>query len=147
MNAFRNPFLLVVLFCSLFLVKCTCEDDTDDVDSLVAQISQPWKISALTVDGNAITEDIDGFNLTLNQNADAPTTYSISTGGLAYNFAPNTSGNWSLAPDNENPTSIVFSGSTVTLVSASATQLVIRYNEAAAEGKPEPVVQFTLVPR
>ncbi|WP_338793689.1 hypothetical protein [Bernardetia sp. MNP-M8] len=147
MNVFRNPFLLVVLFCSLFLVKCTCDDDTDDAESLVAQISQSWKISTLTVNGDAVTEDIDGFTLTLNQNADAPTTYSITTGGLAYNFAPNTSGDWTLAPNNENPTSIVFSGSTATLVSASSTQLVIRYNEAAADGKPEPVVQFTLVPR
>ncbi len=147
MNVFRNPFLLVVLFCSLFLVKCTCGDDTDDAESLVAQISQSWKISTLTVNGDAVTEDIDGFTLTLNQNADTPTTYSITKGGLAYNFAPNTSGDWTLAPDNENPTSIVFSGSTATLVSASATQLVIRYNEDAADGKPEPVVQFTLVPR
>lgn len=150
MKAFRNPFLLVVLLCSLFLVKCTCGTE-EDPDTLVKEISKAWKISALTVttgtDNQSITTGIDGFTLTLNQSGDAPTTYTIVTGGLAYNFAPNTSGSWSLAPNNNNPTSITFSNSTVELLNVSKDQLVIQYKEAAAPGKPEPVVKFTLVPK
>lgn len=144
MNAFRNPFLLIVLFVSLFLVKCTC--GTKDETTVVTEISRAWKISTLTVDGNAVTAGTENFTLTLNQKDDEATTYTIVTGGLAYNFAPNTTGTWSLN-DKKNPTQITFSNATVTLVSASETQLVIQYNEAAAPNKPEPVVKFTLVPK
>lgn len=148
MNAFRNPFLLIVLFCTLFLVKCTCPPN--DPDSLIKQISsKPWKISTLTVtdeDGaNPITTGIEGFTLTLNESGDQPTTFTITTGGLAYNFAGATTGSWSVN-NTENPTQATFAGNTVSFT-ASQEQLTIQYNEAAAPGKPEPVVRFVLVPR
>lgn len=147
MKAFRNPFLLVVLFCSLFLVKCTCKDKTENADSLVKLISQPWKISELTKDGVAITTGIDAFVLTLKQANDAPTTYSITPGGLAYSFAPTNSGAWSLSPNNDNPTSITFSGATSTLLNASKDQLVIQFKATKEQDKNEPTWKFTLVPR
>lgn len=148
MNVFRNPFLLVVLFCSFFVLNAStgCKKGETE-ESLVAKVAKAWKVSALTVDGNAITTGTDGFTLTLNQNGDKPTTYSITTGGLPYSFATQPSGIWTLLPSNENPTSIVFDNFTAQLVSISLEQLVIRYNETAPVGKPQPVVQFTLVPR
>ncbi len=147
MNVFRNPFLLIVLFCTLFLVKCTCPTGSPNQDiSLIKEIAKSWKISTLTVDGNAITTGTDGFALTLNQSGDAPTTYIITTGGLAYNFAGATSGSWSL-DNNTNPTQATFSGTTVNFT-ASETQLTIQYEEVAAEpNKPKPIVRFVLVPR
>ncbi len=146
MNVFRNPLLLIALFCTLFLVKCTCKDDTggDDEKSLIEKISKAWKISTLTVDGNAV-DNTENFSLTLNQSGDAPTTFTITTGGVAYNFAGATSGAWSLN-NNDNPTSATFAGNTVNFT-ASETQLTISYNEAAAPNKPEPAVRFVLVPR
>ena len=147
MNAFRNPFLLIVLFCSLFLVKCNCPEDSK---SIVPDISKAWKISELTVtdaDGtNPVTSGTEGFTLTLNNKDEEPTTYTITTGGLAYNFAPSNSGSWSLN-NNENPTQITFGSNTVDLLNASETQLVIQYKEEADPGKQEPTVKFTLVPR
>lgn len=143
MNAFRNPFLLIVLFCSLFLVKCTCSG-TDEEETLVAKISKEWQISTLTVGGNAITGTED-FRLTLNQNADEPTTFSITTGGVAYNFAGANSGSWSLLPNNESPTQAVFAGNTVSFT-ASETQLTIQYQVDETVDKNTPTVRFVLVP-
>ncbi|AFM04251.1 hypothetical protein Fleli_1853 [Bernardetia litoralis DSM 6794] len=147
MNVFRNPFLLVVLLCSLFLVKCTCDDDTTgdpDTTSLVETISKEWKISTLTVNGDAVS-DTEDFVLELNQSGDAPTTFTVTTGGVAYNFAGATSGSWSL-DNNDAPTQATFAGKTVDFT-ASASQLTISYDETAADGKPEPAVRFVLVPK
>jgi hypothetical protein len=143
MNAFRNPFLLVVLFCSLFLVKCSCPDETED--SLIKLISKSWKISTLTVDNDAVTTGIDDFTLSLNQSGDAPTTFAITAGGLAYNFAGDIDGSWSLN-NNTNPTQATFAGNTVSF-SGSEAQLTISYNQAGAPGKPQEAVRFVLVPR
>ncbi|WP_375563270.1 hypothetical protein ACE193_12210 [Bernardetia sp. OM2101] len=144
MNAFRNPFLLIVLFCSLFLVKCTCDDDEPDT-SLIEKISKSWKISTLTVDGDAVTTGTDDFTLTLNQSGDEPTTFTVTTGGLAYNFAGATSGSWSVN-NNDNPTQATFAGNTVSFT-ASETQLTVTYNQDGAPGKPQEAVRFVLVPR
>lgn len=144
MNVFRNPFILVLLFCSLFLAKCSCSG-TDDEDSLIKEISKAWKISSLTVDGNAITTGIDTYSITLNQSGDAPTTFTVTTGGLAYNFAGATSGSWSL-DNNTNPTQATFDGNTVSFT-ASAEQLTATYNQPGAPNKPEETVRFVLIPR
>ncbi|WP_291724149.1 hypothetical protein [Bernardetia sp.] len=144
MNAFRKPFLLIALFCSMFLAGCSsCEDD-EDVETLVAQISKDWKIQSLTVGGNEVA-DTDQFRLSLNQSGDEPTTFTITTGGVAYNFAGANSGSWSLLPNNESPTQAVFAGNTVSF-SASATQLTISYTVDPAVDKNEPAVRFVLVP-
>ncbi|PIY11570.1 MAG: hypothetical protein COZ18_03780 [Flexibacter sp. CG_4_10_14_3_um_filter_32_15] len=142
MNAFRNPFLLVVLFCSLFLVKCTCGTEKDP--SLVEEISKAWKISTLTVGGNDIA-DTENFSLTLNQSGDEPTTFTIATGGVAYNFAGTTTGSWSLN-NNTNPTQATFAGNTVNFT-ASKDQLTIQYTIAKEVDKNTPTVRFVLVPR
>lgn len=144
MNAFRNPFLLVVLFCSLFLVKCTC-GGTETEDSLVKKISKSWKISSLTVDGNAVTTGTDGFTLALERDGDEPTTFTVTTGGLAYNFAGATSGSWSLN-NNDNPTQATFAGNTVAFT-ASETQLTAQYTQPGEPNKPDETVRFVLVPR
>lgn len=144
MNVFRNPFILVLLFCSLFLAKCSCTDDKEDA-TLIEEISKAWKISSLTVDGNAITTGTDAFTLTLNQSGDAPTTFTVTTGGLAYNFAGATSGSWSL-DNNTNPTQATFAGNTVSFT-ASAEQLTATYNQPGAPNKPEETVRFVLIPR
>jgi hypothetical protein len=144
MNAFRNPFILVLLFCSLFLVKCSCTDDTDEA-SLIELISKEWKISALTVDGNAITTGTEDFTLGLNRDGNTPTTFTVTTGGLAYNFAGALTGSWSLN-NNENPTQATFAGNTVSFT-ASETQLTATYNQAGEPGKPQETVRFVLVPR
>ncbi len=144
MKAFRNPFLLVVLFCSLFLVKCTCEDDEPKDATLIEKISKSWKISTLTVGGNAIT-GTENFALTLNQSGDAPTTFTITTGGVAYNFAGSTSGAWSVN-NPTTPTQATFAGNTVDFT-ASETQLTVQYKIAKEVDKNEPVVRFVLVPK
>ncbi len=145
MNTFRNPFLLVLFLCTLFIFNTSSNCGGSEEDSLISEIAKAWKISTLTVDGNPITTGTGDFTLTLNQNGDAPTTYSITTGGLVYNFAGNTSGSWSLN-DNKNPTQATFNGNTVAFT-ASATQLTVQYNESAPDGKPQPLVRFVLVPR
>lgn len=143
MKAFRNPFLLVVLLCSLFLVKCTCKKD--DPDSLIKLISKSWKISTLTVGADAVTTGTGDFVLALNQSGDQPTTFTITTGGLAYNFAGATSGAWSVN-NVENPTQATFAGNTVTFT-ASETQLTVQYKIAKEVDKLEPTVKFVLVPK
>jgi hypothetical protein len=147
MNVFRNPFLLVVLFCSILLLNTagSCSKKDPEPDSLIKLISKSWKISTLTVDGDAVTTGTDAFTLSLNQSGDAPTTFTITTGGLAYNFAGATSGSWSLN-NNTSPTQATFAGNTVAFT-ASATQLTVQYNQAGAPGKPQEAVRFVLVPR
>jgi len=143
MKAFRNPFLLVVLFCSLFLVKCTCGPEEED--TLIKQIATNWKISTLTVGGNAITTGTEAFELSLKESGDKPTTFTITTGGLAYNFASATSGSWTVN-DVKNPTQATFASKTVDFT-ASKTQLRIQYKTDKAVDKNEPVVVFVLVPK
>lgn len=143
MNAFRNPFLLIVLFCSLFLVKCTCEDDDPEPEAtLIEKISKTWKISSLTVNGDDVTTGIDAFTLTLNQSGDQPTNFTVVTGGLAYNFAGTTAGNWSVN-NVDNPTQATFADNTVSF-SASETQLTISYPNPDKQSES---IRFVLVPR
>ncbi len=143
MNVFRNPFLLVVLLCSLFLVKCTCEDDDPEPEAtLIEKIAKDWKISTLTVNGDAVTTGIDGFTLTLNQSGDQPTNFTVVTGGLAYNFAGTNSGNWSVN-NVENPTQATFDVNTVNFT-ASENQLTISYPNPDKQNES---ISFVMVPR
>jgi hypothetical protein len=143
MNVFRNPFILVLLFCSLFLVKCSCTDKTEEA-SLIELISKEWQISTLTVGGNAIA-DTENFVLKLNRSGDEPTTFTITTGGVAYNFAGATTGSWSLN-NNTAPTQATFASNTVAFT-ASETQLTVSYTVDPAVDKLEPSVRFVLVPK
>ncbi len=138
MNPFRNSFLLIVLFCTLFLVNCT--EPPQKEYSLVEKISRQWKISTLTIDGNVVY-DTENFLLTLNKRGDKPATFAITTGGVAYNFAGSTSGSWSLLPNNKNPTQAIFDGNTVNFT-ASEEQLTIQYN-----GIDDASIRFVLYPR
>ncbi|WP_338760025.1 hypothetical protein WAF17_12810 [Bernardetia sp. ABR2-2B] len=145
MDIFRNSFLLLVLFCILFIVKSSCIiEPPEPQKSLVKKIAKSWKISTLTVDNNPIFE-IDGFTLKLNQNDDQPTTYMITTGGLEFSFAPSISGNWSL-DNNKKPSQANFDENTVDFT-VFGDKLTIIYNKPATDNKPESVLHFVLVPK
>ncbi|WP_027003127.1 hypothetical protein [Hugenholtzia roseola] len=145
MKALRLSLLLMTLFSVLFLTKCSCSEDDPKPEpqkTLVELISKQWKIRTLTVDGQGVTDNIANFRLTLNSDGPNPTTYGINLGGLAYNFAPATSGNWTV---NDAGTQMTFSGQTVQ-AQASEENIRITYTVPEEQDKNTPTVVFDLIP-
>ncbi|MCC5945193.1 MAG: hypothetical protein JJT94_09670 [Bernardetiaceae bacterium] len=148
MRLFRRfSFVFVVLLSTLFFVKCSCDEDDEPEPvaqvSIVETISKTWRIQTLEVGGTPFTDGIEDFRLTLQRDGDNPTTYSLATGGLQYNFAPTPSGSWSI---NQTLNQITFAGTPVNYLNATANNLDLQYTVPEDQDKNTPTVIFRLVP-